>query len=123
VVRVAQVAADDGPGGAGAFHRALFHGDSRCGQLCDDISDIVVDDQADVCASRRRAQCLGLELLAGLVKVDLAGPEGQRGAPGAEGHHVHAEGLGVERDGCLDACHRQHEMIKPVDPHRILSLS
>jgi hypothetical protein len=86
--------------------------------LGDNISDAVLDDQADVRASRRRAQRLGLELLAGLVEIDLAAPEGQRGAPGAEGHHVHAEDPVVEPDGRLDARHRQHEMIKPVNPHR-----
>jgi hypothetical protein len=64
VVRVAQVAADDGPGRAGALNRALFEGDSSCGKLCDYIGDVVVDDETDIRASWCRAQCLRLELLA-----------------------------------------------------------
>ena len=38
----------------GNFKGARFDRDSGCGQLCHDISDVVVDDQADVRASRRR---------------------------------------------------------------------
>ena len=52
LARVAQVAADDRPSRAGALNRALFDGDPGCGQLDEYISDVVIDDEADVRASR-----------------------------------------------------------------------
>ena len=55
MIGIAQVAADDGPGRAGALNRARFDGDSGYGQLGDDISDAVIDDQKNG-ALRRSVQ-------------------------------------------------------------------
>jgi hypothetical protein len=90
----------------------LFDRDARAGQPGDCRGDIVVDDEADVGASRSWAQRLWLELLASLMEIDLARPEPQRCAARAEGYrrvHVH---------------HGQHEMVEPVDVNgALLSLT
>jgi hypothetical protein len=44
-------------------------------------------------------RCALVELVAGLVQVDLLRPEGQRLASGAEGDDFHAEHARVERTG------------------------
>jgi hypothetical protein len=74
-------------------------------------------DQAQVGAAGGGAAGFGFELLANLVKVDLAGAEGHSGAPGSEGHHRHTQDLAVELRGGADVGDGQHQMVQPVDVH------
>ena len=83
-----------------------------------DVVEGVGGDQADVGAARGGPRSLGLELVTRLVQVDLGGAEGQCPATVAERHRSHAQDLFVEGHGGVDVRHRQHQVVKPVDPHR-----
>ena len=52
MIGIAQIAADDWPGRTGPVNGAFFDRDARTGQVGDHRGDIVVDDEAEVGASR-----------------------------------------------------------------------
>jgi len=53
----------------------------------------------------------GLELPARLMQVDLARAEAERGAPGAEPHHFHAEHPRIKFGGFFHVVRTQGEMM------------
>lgn len=50
------------------------------------------------------------------MKIDLLIAKPQRGAPRAEGDHLHAE-MAIERAGRVEIANGEHEMIEMVDGH------
>jgi hypothetical protein len=77
LVRIAEVDAEDGAGGAGAFDRALLDGDAARGEVLDHLVQRADGDEAQVGAAGRGTVGLRLELLADPVQIDLAVAEGQ----------------------------------------------
>jgi hypothetical protein len=57
--RIAQVTTDDRPCGAGALNRALLDGDADCGQLCEHVGNVVLNDEAEVGATRVGCSAFG----------------------------------------------------------------
>src|SRR4051794_28796091 len=83
LVRVADVDTADRSEGPGAVDRALLDRDALGREALDHRLQRVVGDEAQVGAPRGRVEGLGLELLPGLMKVDLVAAEGERPAPTA----------------------------------------
>jgi hypothetical protein len=75
-VRVPHIDAEQSADCSCAFHGCLLDGHAVSVEFGPDVLTWVVRDEADVGAARDRSPRLGFELLADLMKVDLAPPEG-----------------------------------------------
>jgi hypothetical protein len=116
-VSVAEVDAADGASGAGAST-----GPSSMSTWCA-ASSSVAWPSGSVLIRRRlalpgvRTVGLGIELVTGLMQIDLGVAEDKRGAACAERHCLHAENVGVEGHGGVEVGDSQYQMIEPVDAH------
>lgn len=74
-------------------------------------------DEAQIRRTRSGNGCLGLELAALLVQVDLLAPESQGSATTTERHDLHAENARVEVARGGDVPDREDKMIDSVYLH------
>src|SRR5262245_13142171 len=78
--------------------------------------------QAEIAGARRRRSRLRLEHPFDLMEIDLLAAEKERSRPAFLVVSSKTQGLLIEGASRVQRCHRQHEMIDPVDRRRLARL-
>src|SRR5579872_5083305 len=121
-VRVADIDRDQRARRALALDRPDFDRDAAATEMLDHLRHRSFGDETEVAGAGRRLLGLGLELMAGAVKVDLLVAEAQRLAPLAERLDRQAEHGRIEGASALDIGDCQNEMVEALDDdHRAAS--
>ena len=111
-VRVTEIHGGNGPEGAFAPHRPLFHRDTIGFEVIQHFNGRRPGKEAQIRRARKRIVGLREIPLAHFMKIDLTVAERKGGAPVAERERRHAEHLLIKTARSLDVGDCKHQMIE-----------
>lgn len=117
VVGVSEVDGSDRTDGSSARDRTFQDGHAAQTKVIDDLAERRGCNQADVSRTWSGRECLGLELLALLMEIDLLLRETQSISSSGKRDDFHAEYLLVEAAGRFNVGDCQDDVVKAEDLH------